>query len=106
MANNFSNYLYNVTSSLATFYTAPAGTTTVVIGCQASNKSNTGTVSVTLAVTSGAQTENLVKAVSIPTNASLGLISGKLVLEAGDVLKAQTGTTGDVAIILSVLEIS
>ena len=106
MANTFKNVLYEATSSLSTFYTTPAGTTTVVIGCQASNKPSLASVAITVALDDGVTTENLVNQVIIPANASLGVISGKLVMEAGDELQATTGVTGDVAIVLSVLEIS
>lgn len=106
MANTFKNVLYEVTDTLATVYTCPASTVAVVIGCQASNKSNTANVSLTLVVDDGVDAEALVNEVFIPTDASLAPIAGKLVLEDGHELQAETVATGDVAIVLSVLEIS
>lgn len=105
MANTFKNVLYNVTNSNATFYTTPAATTTIVIGCQATNKT-AGTVALDLTVSDGSNPQPLLNDLSIPVGASADCLAGKLVLEAGDVLRAQTGVTGDVAIVLSILEIT
>lgn len=107
MANTFKNVLYEVTGSLATLYTAPAvaGNVAIVIGCQAANLTG-GTVSLDLVVSDGVDSEFLLDGVAIPSAASLNPLAGKLVLQAGDVLQASTGTTGDVGIVLSVLEIT
>lgn len=106
MPNTFKNVLASSASTLTTVYTCPAATTAIVIGCQASNRANTGTVALDLKVDSGAQSEFLLNDVAIPQNASLQCIAGKLVLEAGDLLRAQTGSANDVSLIVSVLEIS
>lgn len=106
MPNTFKNVLYECTGTIADVYTCPTATTAIVIGCQASNKVNTGDKVINVSVQSGATTEPLVKNVSVPQNSSLGCVAGKLVLEAGDKLRAFTGTTGDVSLIVSVLEIS
>jgi len=107
MANTFKNVLYNVTDTLATFYTAPAsaGAVSIVIGCQAANKTG-GVVALDLIASDGSNPQFLLNDLSLPAGASANCIAGKLVLEAGDVLRAQTGVTGDVAIVLSVLEIT
>jgi hypothetical protein len=108
MANTFKNILYETTNSLTTFYTAPAsaGAVAIVIGCQAANINNASQVSLTLAVDDGVDVVNIVEGVTIPQYASLGPVSGKLVLEAGHELQASSVTTGDVGIVLSVLEIT
>lgn len=106
MANTFINVLYQTTNSLATVYTAPSATVAIVIGCQAANVPNTGTVALTMTVQSGATTRNLVKAVDIPVKASLAPIAGKLVLEAGDLIRASSAVSGDVDLVLSILEIT
>lgn len=107
MANTFKNVLYNVTDTLATFYTAPSasGDVAIVIGCQATNKTG-GTVALDLIASDGSNPQPLLNDLSLPAGASADCLAGKLVLEAGDVLRAQTATTGDVAIVLSVLEIT
>jgi hypothetical protein len=107
MANNFTRVLYEVTSTMAPAYTCPVGATAIVIGCSAANKSNTVPVPITIELNIGAQTEPIVKTVTIPTDATLLPFAGsKQVLTAGDVLQAQTTVTGDVALVLSVLEIT
>lgn len=107
MPNTFKNVLYNVTNTLATFYTAPAasGAVAIVIGCQATNKT-AGTVALDLIASDGSNPQPLLNDLSLPAGASADCLAGKLVLEAGDVLRAQTGVTGDVAIVLSVMEIT
>ena len=107
MPNTFKNVLYNVTSTLATFYTAPssAGGVAIVIGCQATNKTG-GTVALDLIASDGSNPQPLLNDLSIPVGASADCLAGKLVLEQNDVLRAQCSVTGDVAIVLSVLEIT
>jgi hypothetical protein len=105
MANTFKNVLYEVTDTLATFYTCPAATTAVVIGCQAANKT-IGTVAFDLVIDDGVDSEFLLNNLSLPAGASVNCLAGKLVLEASDVLRAECGTTADVGIVLSVLEIT
>ena len=107
MANTFKNVLYEVTNTLETFYTAPSssGAVAIVIGCQATNKT-AGTVALDLIASDGSNPQYLLNDLSLPVAASTNCISGKLVLEANDVLRAQTGTSGDVSIVLSVLEIT
>lgn len=106
MPNVFKNELYAVQSTIGDVYTCPASTIAIVIGCQAANRNNTGTVALDLVVNSGATNEFLLNDVAIPQNASLACIAGKLVLEAGDKLRAQCGTNNDVSLVVSLLEIS
>lgn len=111
MANTFRNVLYEVTGTLAAAYTVPLNTTAIVIGCQAVNKSNTAAVSLDLELDGGYSAgggieEYLVYEVVIPQDASLAPIAGKLVMREGDVLRAKTGTTGDVGLVISILEIT
>lgn len=106
MAETFKNVIYSVTDTLAAAYTCPSATTAIIIGAQAANKSNTAAVSLELKVDDGVDDEFLVNNVTIPEDASLAPIAGRLVLEAGDELQAKTGTTGDVALVLSILEIT
>lgn len=106
MANTFKNVLYPVTNVLSTFYTAPALTTSVVIGLQAANVDNTAPVDISIQVDDGVGTSMLIDEIAIPAFASLNCVAGKLILEAGDVLKAVSTNSGDVELTMSVLEIS
>jgi hypothetical protein len=106
MPNTFTRVMYEVTSSLAPAYTCPSATTAIIIGCQAANKSNTAAVSLTMKLDDGATDEFLVQDVTIPQDASLAPLAGKLVMLAGDELQAETGVTADVGLVISILEIT
>jgi hypothetical protein len=89
-------------------YTCPSATTAIVIGCQIANVS-AATEEVSVWWTDASDTNaitRLVEDVVIPAKASLAPIAGKLVLEAGDVVKATGQTNDDSEITVSVLEIS
>jgi hypothetical protein len=108
MANTFKTAKLIIQSSATDVYTVPSATTAVVIGCQVANVSATAeevTVWWTDASDSNAVVR-LVKDVVIPAKASVGPIAGKLVLEAGDKIRAQGQTNNDAEITVSVLEIS
>lgn len=102
--NTFKQVTYDVTATLSTFYTVPAGTTAVVIGCQAANLTPNLATWITMTVDDNVNERHLVKEVTIPGKASLNPISGRLVLEAGHKLKIRAANVSEVSIILSVLE--
>jgi len=108
MPNTFKNARLVIQASATDVYTVPSATVAIVIGCQVANVSaSSEEVNVwwTDASDSNAITR-LVKDVVIPTKASLAPIAGKLVLEAGDKIRAQGETNNDAEITVSVLEIS
>jgi hypothetical protein len=80
----------------------------IVIGCQISNVSATAEeVEVIWTDASDADAvTRLIKDVIIPAQAALAPIAGKLVLEAGDKIRAVGETNDDAEIVVSVLEIS
>ena len=107
----------NVTSSLEAIYTVPSSTTTIVLGIMMSNTSS-GTIkgSVQLVSTtatstnSGASNANestyLIKDAPINNSSSLEIMAGnKIVMQTGDILKAQADTTG-MDIIISYMEMT
>ena len=108
MAETFKNARGALTNSLVTYYTAPGGTTSIVLLAQATNVDNTGAQAVDLCWydSSGSVKTDLVKALSVPSNAAVGLIAGKLVLETGDYIQAKSTASSLIALSLSVLEIS
>jgi hypothetical protein len=101
MANTFKRLLASVSTSESTIYTVPAATTTVVIGFNVANKLGT---MITVDVTAAGK--QMGKTLPVPAGASLGMLDGKLVLEAADTITATADTTDSVDIILSVMEIS
>jgi hypothetical protein len=108
MANTFKNAKLKIQDVATDVYTCPSATVAIVLGCQVANVSATAEeveVWWTDASDSNAITR-LVKDVIIPTKASVAPISGKLVLEAGDKIRAIGETDDDAEITVSVLEIS
>lgn len=89
-------------------YTVPAGTTAIVIGCQAANVGATSNelefwwtdASDTDAVTM------LGDKVVVPSAAAYEPIGGKLVLEAGDKLRGVAENDAELEVTVSVLELS
>ncbi len=98
-----------VGTTLTTVYTVPAATTTVMIGAVLANITS-GQIKVDLQiVTASTVGENaddvyLVKDLPIPTGSSFELIEGKVVLEAGDIIKVESDTASSLDVAMSVLE--
>ena len=108
MPNTFKNSRGALTNSLVTYYTTPASTTSIVLLAQLTNVDNTGAQAGTVCWydSSGTVKTDLVKAVSVPSNAAVGVIAGKLVLETGDYIQASSTASSLLELSLSVLEIS
>jgi len=107
MANTFKRQTSNsIGSSYTTVYTVPGSTTTVIIGGVVSN-TGTGTVNVEVAVNDGTNDINLTgKDTPIPAGTALSFIDGKVVLQAGDVIKAKGSVANELDVMLSIMEIT
>lgn len=105
MANTFKNSSATLSTS-TDVYVVPAGTTAIVIGCQASNTSSSTAESLSMSFfdSSTTQSYTLASSVSIPASSSYEPI-GKMVLEAGDKLVGSSLSSG-LTMVVSVLEIS
>jgi len=110
MANTFKNAALADVNNAAydTLYTAPASTTTVILGVAITNKaSNSVTVQVQFSDSSAASTHQLLEDVSIPAGTTLEVLAGqKYILETGDALKVQAGTASAIDVIAGVMEIT
>ena len=111
MANTFKNAIKpnvtNIGSNYDDLYTAPAGTTSIILGLALANKTTSAvTVKVQITDTSASNaTIQLLEDVSIPANTTLEVLGGqKYVLEAGDILKVQAGTGTAIDAFLGVME--
>mgnify|MGYP003631006256 CR=1 FL=1 len=109
MANTFKNKVFNganvVAASDMTVYTAPASTTTVVIGLTLANTS-TSQVTVDIKLNAG-QVVFLAKDIPIPSASSFEYMAGnKIVLEAGHSLIIQSDTANSVDTVASIMEIT
>lgn len=101
MANTFKRLLASVSTTESTVYTVPASTTTVAIGFMVCNK-----LGAMITVDIEAAGKMLGTDLPIPAGSSLGVLDGKLVLEAADTVKVTASDTDSVDVILSVMEIS
>ena len=110
MANTFKlKTKANVGVTTVGIYTAPAATTTVVIGITLSNTSGSGVnVGVAVSRTSDTQDDvNLLKNAPIPQGSSLEFMGGnKVVLEATDTVTVDSDTNNSVDASLTIMEIT
>lgn len=107
MANTFKNGRAAATASLATVYTVPSATTSIVLLAQATNVGS-GAQAVTFCWydASGSVKTELVKLLSVPEKAAVGLLAGKLILETGDYMQIQSTASSLIEFSFSVLEIT
>lgn len=109
MAEAFKNFKLALGTSSATAYTCPSATTSIVLLLQVSNIDGTNeadaTVTWTDASDSNASTA-LVSAAPVPAGSALGVLSGKLVLAAGDTIAGLASAAGDLVLTGSVVEMS
>jgi hypothetical protein len=100
MANTFKNYTSaSVGTGATTVYTVPASTTAIMMGC---NLSNTTTSQIAVDVQCAGV--YLVKGAPIPANSALGVLDGKIILEAADTVVVTSDTASSADVIVSVLE--
>lgn len=88
-------------------YTCPAGTTAIVLMAQAANENGASAVAVTAGWTDASNADTLThleKGASVAAGAALGLLSGPLVLEAGDKFQALCSEASGIHLSLSILE--
>ena len=110
MANTFKlKTKANVGVTTVGIYTAPAATTTVVIGIKLANTSGSG-VNVGVAVSRTSDTKEdikLLKNAPIPSGSSLEFMSGnKIVLETSDQINVDSDTNNSVDAALTIMEIT
>lgn len=109
MANTFKSVNADLgTSADTAVYTCPASTTAIVLLCQVANIDGTNAVDIYMDYydTSETSAKALAHTISVPADSSFNPIGGKLVLEAGDELRAWAGAASDAEIVVSVLEIT
>jgi len=105
--NVFKTVTNIVTTNAVGIYTAPIGYTGVVLLAQTANVgNNTQTVSFShqRTISGIAVTTEILKDFPISTSDTANLLSGKLVLESGDVLVLSSSSSTDIKFLGSVLE--
>lgn len=109
MANTFKSYGdAGAGTSASTVYTAPASTTSTVIGMTLANVSTGGVSADVQLVKSGGSSYYLAKSAPVPLGGTFVVVGGeqKLVLETGDRIDVTSDTASSIDTIVSVLEIS
>lgn len=101
--NTFRTITATITTVPTTIYTAPAGVSGIVLGTQVANIS-AGDAIVTAWHVRGVVATELIKEFEIPRGDAMGILSGKLVLQAGDGLRVQAAVDNTLKITLSILE--
>lgn len=96
------------TTADTSIYQCPSSTTAIVILCQVANVDGTNAANVYVDYYDSSTTtaKALVHTISVPSDSSFNPIGGKLVLEAGDQLRAWASAASDLEIVVSVLEIT
>lgn len=103
--NKFLTIRHNVTTSNVGIYTAPTGVASIILLAQVSNVgTGTSTQTVTASHSRDSVDARLAKDTPVPANDSTSLLSGRLILETGDIFKVQGSTDDTLEIVLSVLE--
>lgn len=103
--NVFKTVTDELTDTNSVVYTAPNGFTGIVLMAQVSNVTTTAKdVTFSHLDTSESSETELVKDLSIPGNDSTSVVTGKLVIEEGDSVKAFASANSSLKIVLSILE--
>ena len=103
--NTFKTVTAVISTDESVVYTTPSNVTSIILMAQASNVANSA-AEVTFSyfdVSANTATE-LVKNYEVPSSDASGLITGKLVVETGDSVKALSSANNSIKIVLSVLE--
>jgi hypothetical protein len=103
--NSFKTKAFELTTSTQTIYQTPADITTIVLGAQANNISNSP-VTVKFTLIKNDTTFVMLKDFEIPVNDACEVTTGKLVIESGASVTASAGANNSVNLILSILETS
>lgn len=105
MANTFTKAVSSasVGTTLTDIYTVDSGKTAIVVGINLANVVDSQ-IKVTVILTTGSSNVHLVKNVPVPAGSTLAVLDGKLVAEAGDIIKVESDTAASTDVIISILE--
>jgi hypothetical protein len=112
MENTFRNFNGALTLNSGNgllVYTCPALTKAIVLHLQVANVDGTNSADVSVHWTDDDNSDaitRLCRTVAVPADTSLSVLTGKLVLEAGDTIVGVASADGDLELSGSVLEIS
>jgi hypothetical protein len=99
----FDRVMVPITTTLTTFYTAPADRATVVIGCQVSNiTQDVPNVRIDLALKTPTRTLYLIRNVRLPIDTALAPVLGRVILQPSDELQIRCSRADSAEVMLSV----
>ena len=101
--NNFRTTLADITTTTANVYTPPIGYSTVVLMAQISNI-GAGTIQISAGVYRTGNYTSLVKESSVPINDAATVLTGRLILNYGDILQFTSSDNTSAQLVLSYLE--
>ena len=102
------NTLTTAAITTQNLYTSPANTTSIIFMGQLANidATNTAAVSVTAFDSSANNRDYLASNIPVPVGSATTFLTGKLVLEAGDVLSANANGNNRIDVSLSILQLT
>lgn len=112
MPEAFNNASVKLTTTSATdVYQAPtsnAADRAIVLSCMVANVDGANSADITLAVTDGSNTvlSTLASTVAVPPDATLEVITNKVVLKQSQKIRATASAANDLEITLSALEVT
>ena len=101
--NNFRTTLADLTTTTANVYTPPLGYVTVVLMAQVSN-TGLATIQVSAGVYRQGSATSLINGTSIPVNDATSVLTGRLILQYGDILQFNSSDNSSAQLVLSYLE--
>lgn len=101
--NNFRTTLVDLTTTTANVYTPPLGYATVVLMAQVSNN-GPDTIQVSAGVRRLSTYTSLINTASIPTSDAFSVLTGRLILNYGDILQFTSSDDTSAQLVLSYLE--
>ena len=102
--NIFKSVTEDLTTSGDTLYTAPAGYSAIVLMAQISNTSGSPATTTVKILDIDSTETSLVTGFEVPANDAAGVLTGKLVLEAGQSILASANTNSALQMVMSILE--
>jgi len=101
--NNFRSTLVDLTSVTGNVYTPPLGYATVVLMAQVSNN-GANTIQISSGILRNSNYTSLINEASIPANDSFSVLTGRLILNFGDILQFTSSDDTSAQLVLSYLE--
>ena len=102
--NTFKTTTFDILTSVETVYTTPAGVSTFVLLAQVANIHNSNSMYVSANHVRASKATAIIRDITVPINDSISLLSGKLILQAGDSITIIGSDENNGQFILSYLE--